>query len=391
MSLASIQNSIANPFSSTVNKSGARPADFPHGFVIVEYINGISQGDVDGGSIALIGNMMPFQPFEWEVEQRLVTEYYPGNREPAVQVLGPKDGTLIIKGRFKDKRIQATYQGANMYGAAYQYNLALKEMIQRGNLVKFGMHGTGNRGDWIRWGMIQKGSFKMNKLSWIDYEITFLVMGEVMPVNNFFAYGEKQAPSAVNFNLINAADDFATKYASVPDTMPLSIAGELNNLIGTVAYAIATVTGFVSTIISTAQSIEDSANRALGLIKNAQANISIFNRQINNIVHPTFTVLSVQGSPAGQVSDSYANQAYLLEISLAMNAMHKYLIVMKAQFQALAVTIPMARYRVQSGNTLQNISIKFYGVADYASTIYEHNNLSSTTLTVGSVLEIPKI
>lgn len=391
MSLVSVENSIKNPFTTKVGKSGARPKDFPTGFVIIEYINGVSQGNVDGGSIALIGNMMPFQPFEWEVEQRLVTEYYPGNREPAVQVLGPKDGPITIKGRFKDKRLQENYNQQAMYGAAYQYNLALKEMIKRGNLVKFGMHGTATSGDWIRWGFMQKGSFKMNKLSWIDYEITFLVMGEVMPVNNFFAYGEKQAPSAINFNLINAADEFATNYSTVPTSMPLSLAEGLNKMIGTVASAIANVTGFVSTVISTFQSIEDAANRALGLIKNAQANISIFTRQINNLTHPGFTAFSGQGLASGQVTDTYKNQSYLLEMSLAVHQMDLYLSKMKAQFQALAVSVPKARYRVQTGNTLQNISIKFYGTADYATNIYEHNNLNSTTLTVGSVLEIPKI
>src|ERR1019366_5197243 len=73
--------------------------DFTGGFFIDEYLQG-TQLNADT-ALVLNGTMMPMQPFPWEVEQRLVAEYYPGNPEPSVQVLGPKEGPLTITGRFK--------------------------------------------------------------------------------------------------------------------------------------------------------------------------------------------------------------------------------------------------------------------------------------------------
>lgn len=372
---------IKNPFSTTVNNNGSRPQDFPGGFQITEYINGVPNQDT---VIRWIGNQMPFQPFEWGGEQRLVKDYYPGNPEAVVQVLGPKEGPLTIKGRWKDKR----FKDPAYYGVAYQYNLALNEMRKRGNLVKFGM--TGGSGSWIRYGFLERANFKMNKLSWIDYDIEFFVISETQPKNNYFSAPEKQTPTTVNQNLINAATDFQSNYSSVPATMPLSLAGAINNLISGVAKNVNQVTNFVATTIATAQDVVGSANRAIGLIKNARANISKFSRQIDTLAH-SFTNYSSNSSAKSKVTDTFSNVSYIQETMSGTAILSHYLAQMQAQFEAIAKTIPKTRHKVQSGDTLQNLSVKYYGVSDNWSDIYDHNNLHSTVLTPGAILEIPKL
>jgi len=372
---------LKNPFSTTVKNNGERPHDFPGGFQIIEYVDGTPKNDT---IIRLIGNMMPFQPFTWAGEQRLVKEYYPGNPEASVQVLGPKEGDLVIKGRFKDKR----YKDPSYYGVAHQYNLAINEMRKRGNLVKFGMHGMG--ADWFRFGFIERGEFKMNKISWIDYEIALFVLSETKPKNNFFASKEKNSPSSVNQNLINSAASFQEHYSAVPTSMPQSLAGALNGLISGIAKNINLVTNFVSTAISTAQDLQSSANRALGLIKNARANISVFKRQINSF-HHGWSTLAYPGGASTQAKSTYSNLSYLHETGKATVPMSLYLAKMQVQFEAISKTVPKARYKVQVSDTLQNISIKFYGVSDSWTKIYDHNNLSSTVLVPGKILEIPKL
>jgi nucleoid-associated protein YgaU len=64
---------------------------------------------------------------------------------------------------------------------------------------------------------------------------------------------------------------------------------------------------------------------------------------------------------------------------------------LQKQFEAIARTTPLARHRVKDGETLQRISIKFYNTADNWKKIYDHNKLTSTQLTVGTVLEIPRV
>ena len=64
---------------------------------------------------------------------------------------------------------------------------------------------------------------------------------------------------------------------------------------------------------------------------------------------------------------------------------------MQAQYEALALTTPKARYKCIIGDTLQNISVRFYGISDHWIDIYSHNNLETTQLNAGQVLEIPNV
>ena len=68
-----------------------------------------------------------------------------------------------------------------------------------------------------------------------------------------------------------------------------------------------------------------------------------------------------------------------------------FLAKLQMQFEAIRKTLPKARYKVQAGDTLQRISIKYYGTPNSWDKIYDHNKLTSTDLTRGTVLEIPNL
>lgn len=379
---------IQNPFQKrVVNKD--RPQDFPGGFQIIEYVDGSPQDGTNGKPdtrIILAGNMLPMQPFSWDGEQRLNKEYYPGNPEPAVQVLGGKEGDLLIHGRFKDKRLK----DPDLYGAAYQYAEAVDAMRKRGNLVKFGMHGQA--GDWIRYGFIEKSGFKMNKQSWIDYDISFLVVSDKQPKNNYFVEQDKNTPQAANQDLINKVAAFQQKYSAIPTSMPQSIGDVLNGLISDVATNINLVTNFVNTILTVGEDIAKSANRALGLIKNARTSIYHFQQRADNLKH-SFTGLSANNSipPNVQTTNAYINIAQILGTIVTVSTMQVSLARMRTQFEAISKTLPLARHRVVQGETLQKVSIKHYGVPDNWKVIYDHNQLQTVQLTQGQLLEIPKV
>jgi hypothetical protein len=381
-----IAASIRNPFQQKVAVNGEMPQDFPQGFFIIEYVNGFPQDGALGRPntiIKLVGNMMPKRPFPWEVEQRIVKEHYAGNPEPAVQILGSKRGDLIIKGTLKDKR----YKDPSWYGVSYKISKQLEEMADRGNLVKFGMHG--NSGSWVRYGFLLKAHFDMEKMSKLDYELTFSVVSDKQPRNNYFAVQDKTAPNSVNQNLINAATAFQSSYSSIPSTMPQSIAGVLNNIISGVAKNINTVTGFVNTAIATATEIQASANRAIGLIRNLRTQLVVWRRQVGNLAHG-FSSLSNSGSTTGQFTDTQKNLSFTNNMHASMTGIEAYLAQMQKQFEMIARTVPIGRYRVQQGDTLQRISVKYYGKADNWNLIYDHNKLQSTALNPGDVLEIPR-
>lgn len=375
---------IKNPFQQKVLPTGEMPADFPLGFCIVEFVDGVAQTPI----LQLVGNMMPFQPFPWGGEQKLSVEYYPGNREPSVHVMGYRDKALVIKGRFKDKR----FRSPAYYGAAYQFSQLYEELIQRGNLLKFGMNGSA--GSWIRYGFLEKADFEMQKLSWINYEFTFTVVSDKQPVNNYFAQREKSAPTAINANLIAAATNLQQNALLVPTSMPQSLAGLINGYISTAATSINVVTGFVDDVISTAKDLQASADRALGLIKNARTFVATTQLSLCKLGIGGFAGLSsssVVTNPSKNFSDSYTNIQFISEIIAALADVLTTLSLLQAKFENVSQTIPIARYRVISGDSLQKIAVRYYGNAANWEDIYKHNKLQTTVITVGQALEIPKL
>ena len=378
----SIASTIQNPFHAGVNPSMGN--DFPDGFFMNEYVNGKINAAT---SLKLIGNQMPFQPFDWGGSQRLVKNYYPGNPEPAVHVLGAKEDNLKIVGRFKDKK----YKDTNLYGVSYKFVELVDQMRIRGNLIQFGMKGT--TGNWIRYGMIEDCKWKMNKLSWIDYEIDFLVIGFTKPVNNYFSTPTKTNPGDLNNALIAAANKANADFGKAPSSVPQSIAGFLNSITSAVASKINLVTGFISLVLNTAQSVEDSVTRALGLITNLKTYLYGIQKQFNSLTH-AFNKNSPAGSsasPASQAANTYKNIAYTSEMNANFNAIHAYLAGLTAQLNAIKATHPKGRYSVVAGDTLQNISVRLYGISDNWIDIYKHNNLTTTALTPGQILEIPSV
>ncbi len=378
---SSLTSAIQNPFSRHPT-NGVMASDFTDGFFINEFINGV-EGQTSKQRIKLLGNQMPFQPFDWEGEQRLVKNYYPGNPEPAVHVLGPKEGPVTIKGRFKDKR----YKDKGLYGVSYQFVLLVDEMRKRGNLVQFGMRGTS--GSWTRYGFIEHCKYSMNKLSWIDYDITFFVIGEKQPVNNYFAAPSKDNPSQSNANLIALAAKFNATYSTVPTSVPQSLAGLINEIVSAIATQVNAITGFVSLVLNTVQSVEDAALRALGLIKNLKTTLYGFMQQLGRIEN---AFKKNNGTnPSLAASAQYVSIAFGHEVRAGINGIMDYLSRLEAEFAAIKLTLPKARYKVISGDTLQNISIKYYRASDNWIDIYNHNKLNTTQLHPGAVLEIPNL
>lgn len=385
-------HALLDPISAVINPHFGQPAitpalradDFPGGFKILEYISGEAQYGFNPAysPIRLTGNMMPMQPYPWDQEARLIKERYPGNNEAAVQHLGTSYGDLVIRGRFKDKKYKTE---SGLYGVSYQIVQSLEAMQERGNVLQFGLEGSA--GSWIRYGYLEKVSFKMNKISWIDYELTFFVVGRSLPRNAYFAAKENQLPSTVNQQLIDLAN---ASFSPAPTKMPQTLAEKMNGLINGVAKNIALVTGFVQNVLTAAQDVQASAQRALGLVKNLQTSLASFRRQIGAITNST-SVYSQSGNPASRATDTYSNLAYVHEMSAQTHAISAQVAKLKANLQTLAFTVPLARYLVRKGDTLQGISVKFYGVSDNWAAIQTHNNLQSTILVEATVLEIPKV
>jgi LysM repeat protein len=367
---------VANPFSTSVGRVYDGP-DFPEGLRFVEIINGKEHlADM----VILMGNMLPKNSFDFGGEQRITRDYYPGNPEPTAQVLGPKEGDVTVTGSLKSKR----FKDKSLIKAVEEVQKQIDDVRRRGNLLRIWL------GEWQRYGFLEKAEFKMKRLSEIEYTLTFAIIGFQLPKNNKFASTNRVSPDDLNQELLNKVIIFEATYSNIPSSVPRSIAEVLSGIISDVSQSVKLVTGFVDTVISTAEDLDKVAHRALGLIKNARATISKTRRRIGAL---RFDLNNIQGEykAAKKFASAYNNQKHIMDSMVALSTLSAVLAAMQKRFEALAKQIPIARYRVKAGDTLQAVSVHYYNTAENWEKLYTHNKLTSTQLVVGSVLEIPRV
>lgn len=362
------------------NKGVAKPAgenqDFPAGMILVEIVNGKYQ---TSDQIQLVGKFAPHVPLEYGGTQGLSKEYYPGNSEPTVQVLGSREKNTVIKGRFKTNK----FKDVNLREAAVEYQELIDAMRLRGNLVRATL------GDWKRYGFIESVVFRLNTKQDIEYEIDLFVVGFNPPTLDKTTASDGSVTTP-NKDVTNAAAQALLNAKNYPTEMPQSLQDQLTDLVNAVAEKINLVTNFVSGITNDIEGVLNSANRAIGLIKNARAFISRTNRQIGAISHNASSLGASFSSEWQKTTATIKCVSHMHNTKKDFSSLAALLASLQEKFAKMAKTIPMMRHLVKNGDTLQRLAIKYYQNADLWKNIYDHNKLTSTTLVVGSVLEIPK-
>lgn len=353
--------------------------DFPGGMVITEIINSRPQ---EADAIHLVGRFSPIQPFEFGGEQRIVREEYPGSSEPTIQVLGPKEDEVSIKIEMRTNKFRGDER---LRQAAQEYQELIDAMRIRGNLVKIVL------GEWVRYGFIKRAKFRLYTLQKIDAEITFEISGFNPPKGWRVITEADENVIKPNKEVTNAAAAALAAARNYPSTMPLTAIDIFNNAIGEVADAISKVTGFVDGIVNDADKLVGSANRAVGLIKNARTTISRAKRNIGAIANNAAGLAGSASSAAQGAVNLIKNTDHTAKTIRDFSNISILLAALQDRFKSYVSQVPYRRHLVRQGDTLQNVSMKYFNNADNWKKIYDHNKLSSTDLVIGSVLEIPKV
>ncbi len=365
------------------NKGVAKPSfkenDFPDGLLIVEIKNGV---ELKADQIQLVGRFAPHIPFTFGGKMEMSKEYYPGNSEPTVQIIGSRENDLRIKGRLKTNKFKS--DAPALRDAAVEYQELIDAMRLRGHLVRITL------GEWKRYGFIEEVTFHMNRLQDIEYEINFFIVGFNPPTLDKATKGDGKV-TAPNKEITALAAQALLDARAYPDSMPQSLQDEINDLIGDLAEKINLVTNFIDGIASDVEGLVNSANRAIGLIKNARANISRTGRRLGNLYNSAVGIPGSAVSEAQKTVSTIKNVSHINTIKRDYSSLAAFLASLQASFRGMARLVAKVRHLVRSGDTLQTVSMKYYANADLWKRIYDHNKLTSTTLVVGTVLEIPNL
>lgn len=373
-------------FASPTNvKAALERNDFKNGFNVIEIQDG---RELTREKLQFVGQWMPQVPFTYGGSQKIVKDYYPGNSEPTAQVLGPRENNIVIRGRFKAKRFPVSIGDNDLE----EIRRSPEEMTQlvdamriRGNLVRIYM------GEFQRYGFVENTNFDMRNLSDINYEIEFSIIGFNAPSDCKIVSTENKIPFDINKELITAVNEFQSQGLVIPDSMDRSLASQLRDLISDVATAVNLVTNFVDTVLDEAEALRQTVARAQGLIQNARNNVT---RLINRVGSFSSTGGIVFSAPAGTgISSGYINNSYLNATQSNAFSLTALLADLSEQIARISATEPIARHRVQGGDTLQKLAVKFYNDKEQWSEIYDHNQLQSSDLELikGEVIEIPRV
>ena len=364
--LGKATNLVKNPFSSSFSPS-YNGQDFPEGFLIEEILYNGNTGD----KIRLRGSMMPKVPFSFGGSQRVKKDYYPGYSEPAVHVFGPEESDITISGTFKDKKLPNDFRGVSS-----EVQQLIEAIRIRGNIVRIAL------GEFERYGMISEAKFDMKTLQEIDYKITFSIFGFNAPSNARFLQRSKEVPFTINKELIASMQAFQEMQNNKPGSVPFSIADQLDQLTNTVATAVATVTDFVDTVLSTVNNVQKSVERAKGLVKYAQNKLKEYKKTVG-----AFNAFDSQQAITGR----YESSRFYGSVLSGASALTSMLERLKLQIDNIQSSTPIARHMVREGDSLQKLSSKYYGDPSNWGKIKEFNNLTSDELVTGSIVEIPRL
>lgn len=349
-------------------------------FTIRPTVNQAGRPALSSSIVHLKGDSLPHQPFVYGGQQKLVKDYYPGNSEPTVQVLGPRENNVTIKGRFKSKKFK--FEDKAQRELYRGYALEIQQLIEyirvNGFLCELKL------GEWVRWGFIEEANFDFKTVADIDYSVTFSIVGFAPPKDYIIVKSTGEIPFDINRKLLSQLA--ALQGFRPPSTIKRGFADQINDAISEIAEAVNLVTGFVDNVLATVDSLKGSVARAQGLIKNARNKCTSYQRRIG-LSSPEGDF--AKGAGFG-VSGAYLNARFIHQTNFQVFSIVALLAALSAQIAKITETVPLARHRVKSGDTLQALAMKFYKDSDKWQPIYDHNKLLSTTLTVGQVLEIPR-
>ena len=355
-----------NPFRKVI--PNPRSPDFPDGFVIEEVLAGFGAGIPL--IVKLVGNMMPQVPFTYGGEQQVKKDYYPGNPEPAIQILGPREKPITIKGRLYDKRVKIP----DLYGLAEAIADVLDTIRKNGNMVKITM------GNFQRFAILDEVNFDMKLRADIHYTLTFTIISDKEPSRCPVIEKQFQVPEIENQGLALLAAEMETARQSIPLFVPRSLAELLNSVLSDVFEVVNSVTGFVDDIISEVEDLAAVVNRAVGAVKNLK---TVANKNLIRLGKISYD-LDFFGIP---VPEKYSSSVFIGEQQTLIQDMMELAAIMQARFKELKEDTSQRTYLVKRDDSLQRIAMTFYGNAEQWSKIFKHNKL----ITIPGVQHVTRI
>ena len=171
-----------------------------------------------------------------------------------------------------------------------------------------------------------------------------------------------------------------------PPVITKNLADRIKDLVSDVAENVNVVSDFVENVVEEGEELRQAVIRVYGLIDNTKRDLARYVDQVGTIDPFGGRFLE---TPNG-VSNAYKNANFIIDTGLESALISAKLDQLRSQISFEFDNDPLRRHLIKEGETLQSIAIEYYSDALQWETIYNHNDLKSTDLIVGNILEIPE-
>lgn len=367
-------DTLQDPIGTVLDRLAPDAVVYPGAGIIEQRVFTIRELRGPKETISLVGDKSPMDKLPFGGEQRVVKDFYPGNAEPVMHIMGSAEGDIQITGRLKDKKFSSP-------GVAYNTAKQMDAFRIRGNLLEL------TWGDWRRFAVIKDTNFEMKTTKDIDYQITFSILGFNPPLN-CKVLSTKKIPFEINKELANQVAEFK---ALSGITIERSLLDTINDLINTAASAVNIVIDFVDNIVSAAEDVERTLNRALGVIHNGIAQVHRFQTRARRLTFNDTFKFTVGATEYSRPFDAAWASLGVIRLQIQQGQrMNQTMFSLREALKKIADQIPQARHLVQQGDTLQKLAFKYYEDQTQWSKIKDFNDLEDTTLVPNQLIEIPK-
>lgn len=315
----------------------------------------------------------PFRPWVFGQELRTVRTDYPGAKTPSEQVLGPNHIPFTLRGRFDDRY--------NFPGFAVAEMRRFEAMVRRGNMVRIQFQNQAFEC------LILKVSFDYHREWYIPYEFSVSTHDRLDDLTL-----EDRSPQQAT-GVQEAFDNIDVTVLALEET---NRTAPINTLTGDLA---TTTTDNLAAAMTASEELGNTVNLRTTQVGDL-ATISPFRRVATQLR----TVGDAAGDLVGGLSSIRSDDDLAFSTALSVLDFEDWSRTVRFQGRVLLGTATLAArdvderedaqaqalYRPRQGESLYNVSRRFYGTPFAWRLIADRNGLQGVTLTGDELLVIPQ-
>lgn len=373
-----------------------------------------------GGTLSLRGRALPYKPLAISGKQRAEFNWYPGNPQATVQMLGPEEQTITFRGFWKDKFLQGsndalltdtlgnailartgTSPTAEVIGSVVELVNIVDNMRRMGRRIKLTWDKL------IRYGHIIGFTQTWHTTHYCEWELEFAVSSLEEPL----------VPASTP-NLTNLADASNRAAQWVPGTEAAwqrpkpAVVSPLATIRRQVAawdnQILSASNQFADGASQVAQAIQVGPNAARTLLTSCTSALAAATQAVGNVADVAMTeafaigsvfaagTALVTGETNAQREDSLPFGMQLGTASYQNGIKRSYLqvrsssAVLRWQMQQQLQDELKASFVAKQNMDLRDVSTQFYGTPDSWRDLLIYNGLTTSQLTAGQLIWVPQ-